>query len=92
MSVQNGTEGLRSLAQAEKDEGNIKLCTAQSLRHSFATHLLEKGVDVIFIKDFLGHFDIKTTERYLHIKRDLLINIESPIDKLYAKHPGDREK
>ncbi len=78
--------------EAKKTAGIIKSLSFHSLRHSFATHLLEKGVDVIFIKDLLGHFDIKTTERYLHIKRDLLINIESPIDKLYAKHPGDREK
>jgi integrase/recombinase XerD len=53
------------------------------LRHSFATHLLEKGIDVIFIKEILGHFDIKTTERYLHVRKEFLINIESPLDDLY---------
>jgi integrase/recombinase XerD len=68
---------------AKKAAGILKSLSFHSLRHSFATHLLEKGVDVIFIKDILGHFDIKTTERYLHVKRDLLINIESPIDGLY---------
>jgi integrase/recombinase XerD len=69
--------------EAKKAAGILKSLSFHSLRHSFATHLLEKGVDVIFIKDILGHFDIKTTERYLHVKRDLLINIESPIDGLY---------
>lgn len=68
---------------AKKAAGILKSLSFHSLRHSFATHLLEKGIDVIFIKDILGHFDIKTTERYLHVKRELLINIESPVDALY---------
>ena len=68
---------------AKVSAGIIKSVTFHSLRHSFATHLLEKGVDVVFIQDILGHFDIKTTQRYLHVRRDLLINIESPIDDLY---------
>jgi integrase/recombinase XerD len=68
---------------AKQDAGILKSTSFHSLRHSFATHLLEKGVDVIFIKEILGHFDIKTTERYLHVRKDVLINIESPIDDLY---------
>jgi integrase/recombinase XerD len=63
--------------------GIIKTVSFHNLRHSFATHLLEKGVDVIFIKEILGHFDIKTTERYLHVRRNVLINIDSPLDDLY---------
>ena len=72
-------------ADAKLKAGIIKSVTFHSLRHSFATHLLEKGVDVIFIKELLGHFDIKTTERYLHVRRDVLINIASPLDGLYDK-------
>ncbi|NOU37588.1 MAG: tyrosine-type recombinase/integrase [Ferruginibacter sp.] len=68
---------------AKRSAGIIKTLSFHSLRHSFATHLLEKGVDVIFIKDILGHFNIKTTERYLHVRRETLINIPSPIDELY---------
>jgi integrase/recombinase XerD len=71
--------------EAKVKAGIIKSVTFHSLRHSFATHLLEKGTDVIFIKDLLGHFDIRTTERYLHVKRDVLISIASPVDSLYKK-------
>jgi integrase/recombinase XerD len=56
--------------------------TFHALRHSFATHLLEKGVDIKYIKDLLGHFDIKTTERYLHVAREKLVEIKSPLDYL----------
>jgi site-specific recombinase XerD len=54
-----------------------------SLRHSFATHMLEKGIDIRYIKDLLGHFSIKTTERYLHVKKEQLVNIISPLDDLW---------
>ncbi|MEO7209461.1 MAG: tyrosine-type recombinase/integrase [Chitinophagaceae bacterium] len=65
--------------------GISKTISFHGLRHSFATHMLEKGVDVKFIKEILGHFNIKTTERYLHVSREKLINIESPLDALYRK-------
>ncbi|HVA99500.1 MAG TPA: tyrosine-type recombinase/integrase [Bacteroidia bacterium] len=53
-----------------------------SLRHSFATHLLEKGIDIRYKKDLLGHFSIKTTERYLHVKKETLVNIPNVLDEL----------
>ena len=65
--------------------GISKTISFHGLRHSFATHMLEKGVDVKYIKEILGHFNIKTTERYLHIKREMLVNIQSPLDDLYRK-------
>lgn len=70
---------------AKKAAGISKSITFHGLRHSFATHLLEKGVDIKYIKDILGHFDIKTTERYVHVARKKLVNIVSPLDDLHEK-------
>jgi integrase/recombinase XerD len=68
--------------RAVKAAGIHKEVTFHALRHSFATHLLEKGVDIKYIKELLGHFDIKTTERYLHVAREKLVVIQSPLDYL----------
>ncbi|MGN6298256.1 MAG: tyrosine-type recombinase/integrase, partial [Ginsengibacter sp.] len=65
---------------AKVKAGISKTISFHGLRHRFATHMLEKGVDVKYIKEILGHFNIKTTERYLHIKREMLVNIKSPMD------------
>ncbi len=90
-SIKGEPYSIRSAQQifndARKNAGILKSLSFHNLRHSFATHLLEKGVDVVFIKEILGHFDIRTTERYLHVRRDTLINIESPIDDLYRNSP-----
>ncbi len=70
--------------QLAKEKAGIKKEIGfHSLRHSFATHLLEKGTDIKYIKELLGHFDIRTTERYLHVKKESLINIISPFDDLW---------
>ena len=77
-------------SDARKKAGILKSLSFHNLRHSFATHLLEKGVDVIFIKEILGHFNIETTQRYLHVKKEFLINIESPLDNLYRNVPAKK--
>ena len=46
---------------------------------------MEKGVDIRYIKELLGHYDIKTTERYLHVAREKLVFISSPLDYLFKK-------
>ncbi len=71
--------------RAKEKAGIRKDVSFHSLRHSFATHLLEKGIDIRFIKDILGHFSIKTTERYTHITNRKLIQIISPLDDLWLK-------
>ena len=79
--------GVRSaqkvFAMAKQKAGIGKDVGFHSPRHSFATHLLEKGIDIRYIKDLLGHFDIRTTERYLHVRKDKLITIVSPLDDLW---------
>jgi site-specific recombinase XerD len=70
---------------AKQKAGIVKEVGIHSLRHSFATHLLEKGTDIRYIKELLGHFNIKTTERYLHVSKKNLVNIISPLDDLFKK-------
>ena len=68
---------------AKAKAGIRKEVGIHSLRHSFATHLLDKGTDIKYIKELLGHFNIKTTERYLHVSKRQLVNIASPFDDLW---------
>ena len=54
-----------------------------SLRHSYATHLLEQGLNIVTLKELLGHADITTTMLYLHVAQCPLIKPHSPLDTLY---------
>jgi len=62
-----------------------------SLRHSYATHLLEQGINIVTVKELLGHADITTTMVYLHIAQCDLIKAHSPLDRLY-NYNGNADK
>ncbi len=77
---------IRSLQEvllcAKKKAGILRPGGMHSLRHSFATHLVDRGTDVTMIQKLLGHNDIKTTMRYLHTSNKDLLKIVSPLDSL----------
>lgn len=77
-SIQSVLKKAKAKAGIEQ-EGNMHM-----LRHSFATHLLDKGIDVVFIQKLLGHNDIKTTLKYLHVTNKDLVHILSPLEDIEA--------
>jgi site-specific recombinase XerD len=81
----------QAFAQACRDAGLTRHCTPHSLRHSFATHLLEAGVDLVVLHKLLGHTSIRTTSRYTHVSTELIRSVVSPLDLLpdVAARPAD---
>jgi len=67
--------------RAVEKAGIKKRVTVHTLRHSFATHLLESGTDLRFIQELLGHSSSKTTEIYTHVSKRSIVNIVNPLDK-----------
>ena len=72
----------RACRKAADAAGLDKNVTVHTLRHSFATHLLEQGVDIRIIQDLLGHRHINTTTRYARVALNTIRQIESPLDTL----------
>lgn len=68
--------------KALKKVGINKKASMHSLRHAFATHLLENGTDIRFVQALLGHASIRSTVRYLHVSNAYISHIESPFDAL----------
>ena len=68
--------------RAKEKAGLTEAFTMHSLRHSFATHLLEQGTDIRIIQSLLGHSDIKTTLIYTHVSNNLIQKVKSLLDDL----------
>jgi integrase/recombinase XerD len=80
---QYSTRSIQNIFQAAVKKTNIiKDVSVHTLRHSFATHLLENGTDLRYIQNLLGHANSKTTEIYTHVTTKGFDQIKSPMDKL----------
>ncbi|SMO85888.1 tyrosine-type recombinase/integrase [Solitalea koreensis] len=80
-----------AVKEAAKRAGIRKSVCVHTLRHTFATHLLEDGLDIISLKDLLGHENIETTMLYLHIAQNGRLKPFSPLDTLFAQcKPGSK--
>jgi len=67
---------------ARKKAGIHKKASVHSLRHSFASHLLESGTDLFRIQQLLGHFNLETTSKYLHMVQPKVLQVKAPLDLL----------
>lgn len=73
----------RQVFRAAREQAGLgRWCTPHTLRHSFATHLLESGTELVVIQALLGHSTIRTTTTYTHVSTDHIAQVTSPLDAL----------
>ena len=72
----------RALTTAVRQLGWTKRATCHTLRHSFATHLLESGQDIRTVQELLGHNDVRTTMIYTHVMEKAAARVMSPLDAI----------
>ncbi len=81
--MQYSPSSIRKVLQRACSKAKIKKhVVVHTLRHSFATHLLEQGVNLRYIQELLGHTSSKTTEIYTHVSRSRMIEVKSPLENL----------
>jgi len=76
----------KTFKRTAKKAGIKKTVSVHSLRHSFATHMLENGINLRYIQEMLGHQRVETTQIYTHVCKTDISQIASPLDKMYDKN------
>jgi integron integrase len=78
----------RAVKRAARTAGIVKPVSCHTLRHSFATHLLERAYDIRTVQELLGHADVSTTMIYTHVMNKGARAVRSPLDRLEQKRAG----